>query len=141
MGECCESEAGEVIRSNTVNCSGLADTGGDTVPGLGGDDVDVAAGGDTMLGDDDATLVGDREPHEEGGDVMEEPPVEEKDTEILFILSIPVFLSPFCFWKSCSSSKLPNMPDISWGRPIVVLAAVMSDLSSSRSLFNLARLF
>lgn len=111
---------------------------------MGGDAVGGAAaadGGEITFGGDDVAMAGDREPHDEGGDATEDPPVDETDTDRPFILSIPVFLSRFCFWKSCSSSRLPNTPVISCGRPIVVLAAVISDLSSSRSRFNLALLF
>ena len=107
-----------------------------------GEDVDGADDGDeTKFGGDDVILDGEREPCEEGGEAMDDPSVDGTDTERLFFLSITVFLIPFCFWNSCSSSKLPNMPDTSCGIPIVVLAAVKSDFSSSKSLFNLARLF
>ena len=74
----------------------MSGAGDDTGPCFSGDD-DRADGGDNMLGGDDTILDGDREPQEEGGDAMEEPPVEDTETEILFILSIPVFFIPFCF--------------------------------------------
>ncbi len=127
---------------------GAVDTGGGRTGGGGGSDmlrgdVTLELRGEAILGEElPMEELGEdmEEPSGVVGEAMEEPAVEETDTFNPFIFSSPFFLIPACFWNMFSSSMLENIPCISAGTP-TVFAAVMSDFSSSRSRFSLARLF